>query len=117
MNNIKNELVDYIKNNAGTSFVEIEKVFDENDFDYKGQGAYTSAENNNIVFWYGWNKQAFDVVSGLVNDGVIEMSRCESIIYIVDGKGLNFPILKSDDVETYHWLPVTFSLTKEALHD
>ncbi|MBF2170460.1 pathogenicity island protein [Staphylococcus epidermidis] len=117
MNNMKNELVDYIKNNAGTSFVEIEKIFDENDFDYKGEGAYTSAENNNIIFWYGWNKQAFDVVSGLVNDGMIEMIRCESMIYIVDGKGLSFPVLKSDDVETYHWLPVTFSLTKEELHD
>ncbi|HCZ8175689.1 TPA: pathogenicity island protein, partial [Staphylococcus aureus] len=55
MNNIKGELVNYIKNNAGTSFVEIEKVFDENAFDYKGQGAYTSAVNNNIVYWYGWN--------------------------------------------------------------
>ncbi|MGE8023024.1 pathogenicity island protein [Staphylococcus pasteuri] len=117
MNNIKNELVKYIKNNAGTSFVEIEKIFDENDFDYKGQGAYTSAENNNIVFWYGWNKQAFDVVSELVNDGVVEMSRCESMIYFVDGKGLNFPISKSDDLETYHWQPVSFSLTKEDLHD
>lgn len=111
MKNIQSKLIDYIKNNTGTSFVEIEKVFEQNDFDYTGQGAYTSAENNNIVFWYGWNKQAFDVVSGLVNEGVIEMSRCESMVYIVDGKGLNFPILKSDEVETYHWLPVTFTIT------
>ena len=63
------------------------------------------------MFWYGWNKQAFDVVSELVNEGVIEMSRCESMIYVVDGKGLNFPILKSDEVETYHWLLVTFTIT------
>ncbi|MGJ1067668.1 pathogenicity island protein [Staphylococcus warneri] len=116
MNNIKDKLVNYIKNNAGTSFVEIEKVFDENDFDYKGQGAYTSAENNNIIFWYGWNKQAFDVVSDLVNDGVIEMKKCESFIYMVDGKGLNFPVLKSDNVDTYHWLPVTFNIVKEVTH-
>ena len=86
MKNIQSKLIDYIKNNTGTSFVEIEK-FEQNDFDYTGQGAYTSAENNNIVFWYGWNKQAFDVVSELVNEGVIEMSRCESMIYVVDGKG------------------------------
>ncbi|CAC9263961.1 TPA: pathogenicity island protein [Staphylococcus aureus] len=115
MNNIKGELVNYIKNNAGTSFVEIEKVFDENAFDYKGQGAYTSAVNNNIVYWYGWNKQAFNLVSDLMNDGVIEMNICESIIYIVDGKGLNFPILKSDDVDTYHWLPVTFTISKKEM--
>lgn len=112
MNNVKIKIIKYITENAGTSFVEIEKVFDENDFDYKGQGAYTSLENSNIVFWYGWNKQAFDVVSELVNDGVIEMKQCESIIYMVDGKGLNFPILKSDNVDTYHWLPVTFAINK-----
>ena len=112
MKNIQSKLVDYIKNNAGTSFVEIEKVFEQNNFDYKGQGAYTSAVNSNIVFWYGWNKQAFDVVSELVNDGVIKISKCESMIYIVDGKSLNFPILKSDYVKTYHWLPVTFAINK-----
>ena len=38
-------------------------------FDYKGQGAYTSSKNSNIVFWYGWNERAFDAVSELVNDG------------------------------------------------
>ncbi|MCH4331172.1 pathogenicity island protein [Staphylococcus haemolyticus] len=116
MKNIQSKLIDYIKDNTGTSFVEIEKVFDENDFDYKGQGAYTSSKNSNIVFWYGWNERAFDAVSELVNDGVIEMSKCESMIYIVDGKSLNFPILKLDDVDTYHWLPVTFNIVKEITH-
>ncbi|HBY82425.1 pathogenicity island protein [Staphylococcus sp.] len=115
MKNIQSKLIDYIKDNAGTSFVEIEKVFEQNNFDYKGQGAYTSAENNNIIFWYGWNKQAFDAVSELVKDGVIEMSKCESMIYIVDGKGLNFPILKTDDVVTYHWLPVAFNICKKEM--
>ncbi|VED33712.1 pathogenicity island protein [Staphylococcus warneri] len=113
MKNIQSKLIDYIKDNAGTSFVEIEKVFEQNNFDYKGQGAYTSSKNSNIVFWYGWNKKAFNVVNGLINDGVIAMSRCESMIYIVDGKGLNFPILKTDDVVTYHWLPVAFNICKK----
>lgn len=113
MGNIKNELIKYIKTNAGTSFVEIEKIFEENKFDYKGNGAYTSSENNNIVYWYGWNKQAFNVVNELVNDGVIEMNTCEPIIYIVDGKGLSFPILKSENVETYHWLPIVFSISNK----
>ena len=43
------------------------------------------------------------------------MIRCESMIYIVDGKGLNFPVLKSDDVDTYHWLPVTFNICKKEM--
>ena len=116
MNNVKNKIIKYITENAGTSFVEIEKIFDENHFDYKGNGAYTSAENNNIVFWYGWNEQAFNVVSSLVNEGLIEMRTCEPVIYIVDGKSLNFPIVKSECINTYHWLPVTFNLIKEESH-
>ncbi|MCG1866936.1 pathogenicity island protein [Staphylococcus epidermidis] len=116
MNNVKNKIIKYITENAGTSFVEIEKIFDENHFEYKGNGAYTSAENNNIIFWYGWNEQAFNVVSSLVNEGLIEMRTCEPVIYIVDGKSLNFPIMKSECINTHHWLPVTFNLVKEESH-
>lgn len=110
MNDIKSELVRYISENVGTSFVEIERIFQENNFDYKGNGAYTSAVNSNILYWYGWNKQAFKVVSELVNDSLIEMNACEPFIYFIDGKGLNLPIVKSKSVNTYHWLPVTFSV-------
>ncbi|MDU0429275.1 pathogenicity island protein [Staphylococcus chromogenes] len=110
MNDIKSELVRYISENVGTSFVEIERIFQENNFDYKGNGAYTSTVNSNILYWYGWNKQAFKVVSELVNDSLIEMNVCEPFIYFIDGKGLNLPIVKSKSVNTYHWLPVTFSV-------
>ncbi len=33
MNNIKNKIIKYITGNAGTSFVEIEKIFDEYHFE------------------------------------------------------------------------------------
>ncbi|NAN48019.1 pathogenicity island protein [Staphylococcus epidermidis] len=117
MNNIKNKIIKYITENAGTSFVEIEKIFDENHFKYKGNGAYTSAENSNIIFWYGWNEQAFNVVSSLVNEGLIDMKICEPVIYMVDGKELNLPVLKSYDIDTYHWLPITFSVNKEVAYE
>ena len=110
MRNIKNELIKYIKTNAGTSFVEIEKIFEENNFDYKGNGAYTSSESSHIVYWYGWNRQAFNIVSELVSDDLIEMNRCEPIIYMVDGKGLSLPIVNNKNIETDHWLPVVFNI-------
>ncbi|HDA7915243.1 TPA: pathogenicity island protein [Staphylococcus aureus] len=113
MNNIKGELVNYIKNNAGTSFVEIEKVFEENNFDYKGDGAYTSGQHPNVVFWIGWNQKAFDVIAELKKDGRIEMDICEPIVYMVDGKGLDLPIVRSKNIKTDHWLPVTFTISKK----
>ncbi|EHT3452817.1 pathogenicity island protein [Staphylococcus pseudintermedius] len=115
MRNIKKELIKYIKTNAGTSFVEIEKIFEENSFEYKGNGAYTSAENSHIVYWYGWNRQAFNTVSGLVNDDLIEMNRCEPIIYMVDGKGLSLPIVNNKNIATDHWLPVVFNISKKEI--
>ena len=36
------------------------------------------------------------------------MRTCEPFIYIVDGKSLNFPIVKSERINTHHWLPVSF---------
>ncbi|EJG5122514.1 pathogenicity island protein, partial [Staphylococcus pseudintermedius] len=62
---LKKEILNYIKNHKETSFVEIERIFEENKFDYKGNGAYTSGDNDNVIFWVGWNERAFDIVAGL----------------------------------------------------
>ncbi len=64
-NQLKSEILEYIKTHDGTSFVEIERVFEENNFDYKGVGAYTSGQHPNVVFWVGWNQEAFDVIAEL----------------------------------------------------
>lgn len=64
-NQLKSEILEYIKTHDGTSFVEIESVFEENNFDYKGVGAYTSGQHPNVVFWVGWNQEAFDVIAEL----------------------------------------------------
>nr|AET14338.1 hypothetical protein [Staphylococcus aureus] len=112
-NQLKTEILEYIKAHAGTSFVEIERVFEENNFDYKGDGAYTSGQHPNVVFWIGWNQEAFDVIAELKKDRRIEMDICEPIVYMVDGKGLDLPIVKSKNIKTDHWLPVTFTISKK----
>ncbi|HDD0568388.1 TPA: pathogenicity island protein [Staphylococcus aureus] len=114
-NQLKSEILEYIKAHAGTSFVEIERVFEENNFDYKGVGAYTSGQHPNVVFWVGWNQEAFDVIAELKKDGHIEMDICEPIVYMVDGKGLDLPIVRSKNIKTDHWLPVTFNVSKKEM--
>lgn len=106
---LKKEILNYIKNHKETSFVEIERIFEENKFDYKGNGAYTSGENDNVIFWVGWNERAFDIVAGLKRDGYIEMNICPPMYYLIDGKSLNLPIVKSKKIKTDHWLPVAFT--------
>ncbi|EPN4970478.1 pathogenicity island protein [Staphylococcus pseudintermedius] len=106
---LKKEILNYIKNHKETSFVEIERIFEENKFDYKGNGAYTSGDNDNVIFWVGWNERAFDIVAGLKRDGYIEMNICPPMYYLIDGKSLNLPIVKSKNIKTEHWLPVAFT--------
>ncbi|EIS6358844.1 pathogenicity island protein [Staphylococcus pseudintermedius] len=106
---LKKEILNYIKNHKETSFVEIERIFEENKFDYKGNGAYTSGDNDNVIFWVGWNERAFDIIAGLKRDGYIEMNICPPMYYLIDGKSLNLPIVKSKNIKTDHWLPVAFT--------
>lgn len=111
--NIKNKVLDYIKNHNATSFVEIERVFEEHNFDYKGDGAYTSGAHQNVIFWTGWNEQAFNVVAELKKDGYIEIEPCPLLIYLTDGKCLNLPVMqKVSDAKHDCWLPITFSVSK-----
>ncbi|MQJ56034.1 pathogenicity island protein, partial [Escherichia coli] len=79
-------------------------------FKYKGNGAYTSGNHKNIVFWMGWNEEAFNIVADLKRDGLIEMQICPPMYYLIDGKGLRLPIVKNKNIKIDHWLPVTFSL-------
>lgn len=111
---LKSEILEYIESHDGTTFVEIEDVFEDNKFIYKGDGAYTSGQHPNVVFWVGWNQEAFNIIAELKQDGLIEMDICPPIIYLVDGKGLDLPIVKSKNIKTDHWLPVAFNIcTKE----
>ena len=41
---LKNLIADYIANNEGTSFVELESIFEKQGYDYKGQIAFANAE-------------------------------------------------------------------------
>lgn len=111
--NIKNKVLDYIKQHEGTSFVEIERVFEEHHFDYKGEGAYTSGQNQNVIFWTGWNEQAFNIVAELKREGHIELEACPLFIYLTDGKCLSLPVMqKASDAKHDCWLPITFSVSK-----
>ena len=56
-NELKSEILEYIESHDGTTFVEIENVFEENNFNYKGDGAYTSGQHPNVVFWIDGTKK------------------------------------------------------------
>ena len=111
MENLKCKILSYISNNSGTSFVEIENIFEENNYKYNGNVAFSNSKNTNIIFWTGWKQEAINIILELLNDKKIEMESCELLIYLVDGKRLKLPILnKPSDTKELCWLPVSFKI-------
>ena len=111
MLDLKNKITKYISTNNGTSFVEIENIFEENNYEYNCNVAFCNRENTNIIFWTGWKQEAINIMVELLNDKKIVMEPCELLIYLVDGKRLKLPILnKPSDAKELCWLPVSFKI-------
>lgn len=115
-NNIKQKVFEYVDGHEETSFVEIERVFEEHGFDYKGDLTLTGTNNKTLIFWIDWNKEAIDVVAELMAEEKIYMDACQPLYYLIDGKGVDLPIPKRAGTKKPHWLPVAFSTSKPALN-
>lgn len=102
-------MLEYIRNNGDVSYAEIERVFEQNGYDYTGNvGAYSETKNN-VIFWAGWSETAFRILADLLKSNQIERVPCELLIYLIDGKCLDFPVLHSySDLRAVHWLPCVF---------
>ncbi|MBN6092373.1 pathogenicity island protein [Staphylococcus saprophyticus] len=112
MVDLKNEILKYLKDNSSVSFVEIEQIFDAFGYEYCGNVAYLSKENENIVFWAGWTEEAFNIINELREDKVILMDTCELVNYLAFGKVMKFPVAskESDAKDKMCWLPVQFNI-------
>ncbi|KAF5059811.1 hypothetical protein DSECCO2_332310 [anaerobic digester metagenome] len=110
MQNIKNEIMNYIKTHPGTSYVEIERLFDKLGFEWAGDYCLCSSKCSNVIYWSGWNNEAVQILNELQEEGFIEKTPTEPVIYLIDGKGLNLPLVKSfKQYKNPHWLPIVFN--------
>ena len=110
-NEISAVISDHIKSHPGTSYAELENVFNDNGFDFRGDKEACSEVNENVIFWSGWSEEAFEIIAGLIKSGKIERIPCQPYIYLIDGKALTLPILKGDPnrIKRPHWLPCVFN--------
>lgn len=91
---MKDLIVEYIKRNGNTSFIDLEKLFKRHGIKYEGDYVY-SIEKDNHVFWLGWDYEYFKMLIELKKDGIIEMKYTDPITYYLDGKVLRLPVSKS----------------------
>jgi hypothetical protein len=113
---IKAEVYRYIKENEGTSYAELEYLFDRLGFDWKGELEIYSDVCDNVIFWTGWSKEAIELINDLQRDELISKVPGQPFIYFIDGKALNLPIVKTNrQYKTPHWLPVLFTARRKSL--
>ena len=58
---IKKIVVDYINKNESASYAELQWLFEKKGYDYKGKLLSCSDVCEHVVFWSGWNAEAFDL--------------------------------------------------------
>jgi hypothetical protein len=99
---IVNEVTSYHRA-GGASFVELEQAFDMVSAEYRGDYAL---QNGPIVYWTGWSTEAIDALNDAVQAGEVHLASAPLLIYMVDGKMLDLPIVKGAyRYKRDHWLP------------
>lgn len=112
-NEAKKAVINLVNTKNNVSYVEIERLFDELGFDWRGEGDIVASKCENIIFWSGWNKEALRVMNELLTEKLIDWEPCEWLIYFIDGKTLELPIVKKPRMyKTTHWLPRVFTIAK-----
>lgn len=107
---LKQLILNYIETHPGTSFVELERLFEQNSIKFKGDYEYTAKDDENHIFWTGWQQEFFTLVSELVKDDLIEKNYAQPLIYYIDGKVLRLPVAKTPRKKKKpYWMPITFS--------
>lgn len=110
---IKNKVFNFIQKHPGTTFIELERLFEEHNFPYKGEKSITNGENENLIMWVDWNEQAISTISELLSENKITAKHSENLVYLIDGKALNLPIAKSvRNYKKLRWLPIVFNVTQ-----
>lgn len=106
---MKAAVLEYINRNDAVSYAELQWLFEQNGYDYKGDVMACSDQNEHVVFWSGWNKDTFDMMGELIHEGLIHREPISTLTYLIDGAAMNFPIVKRNtDYKTDHWLPTVF---------
>lgn len=104
---MKNEIIKKIYRDDHVSFVEVERIFEKYQFDYRGDKTLHHEEYPHLIIWAGWNEEAVDLVADVLKQEAICLQTTHNLTYLIDGGGLSVPIAKG--IKNYkkdHWLPM-----------
>lgn len=106
---IKKIVLDYINKNDSASYVELQWLFEQNGYEYKGDLMSCSNVCEHVVFWAGWKAEAYDLLTELLHEGVVHREPAHPLRYLMDGAALALPkVQRTVQYKTDHWAPVVF---------
>ena len=115
-NTIKAAILHFIEHNGSATYADIEDIFRQHDFDFKGDLVFCSEYDINVVFWLGWNAAAHQLIKELIQSGSIIREPCHILNYFLSGKCPNYPLLRryseNSKLKNEHWLPCVFTKSK-----
>ena len=103
---MKNKILQYVQKNDQVSFVELSRSIEG----FSGDRELLLDGHPSIILWVGISNEAISAIGQLVNDDDLYIVPTDSLTYMIDGAGLNFPIAKNiRDYKKTRWLPVLFT--------
>ena len=76
----------------------------------RGERAIYFGDDEKIL-WEGVSQKCIDGLGQLTAEGKIFQWLCSPIVYVANGGGLHFPLVKGPQkYKRPHWMPVTFAL-------
>ncbi len=104
---IKKAIAAKVMTDDHVSFIEVQRIFDEYDFDYRGNRIICHPNYTNLVLWGGWNDAALKLMTEVLQEYPINMTTANIMIYLIDGGGLEIPIAKkARSYQKERWYPV-----------
>jgi len=105
---IEKIIINKLKEEKALFFADIEQLFEEYNYDYKGEKSIYSGENESLIIWTGWNEKTVDMIVNIISK--TSQIYCKQATYIevlLMGKPLNLPIAKKTNYKykKVHWLP------------
>ncbi|MGW9860561.1 hypothetical protein ACUXPZ_001002 [Staphylococcus epidermidis] len=116
---LKQYIYDYVKEHKEIPIYQLEDLFKELDYDFKGKASVTHDIDKNIVFWSGWNKLTMYALIELVKGEQLDLVYRASYVmrYLLDGRVPSLPLSITypeygQQTEVPSWVPMLLRVTK-----
>lgn len=113
MNNLKDKVLEFIRENGSTYIYELEPLFDEEGIPFEGDRSLTFDGDKNKVFFHHCTTESGSVIQELYQENKISIIHNPRYVmrYLSDGKVPPLPLsITNDELDKPSWVPVVLRI-------